>query len=265
MQNPLLDRIDFNRWAQDYWQFSGLGDMDPISHFEINPIIAPEKDAFENNWIERICEEVSSSSPGKILDVGAGDGRLARKLRHVGQEVTCLEPSSKYAQSLSNDNFDVIESSWLDWDGSDRCETLVFCRSFVVCALEKGRLELVKAVKKAVDHTAQRGMVIYPPIERLRNPGPMSPYLFPGGLLKPFYTPAVYLFFELGLFPRIQFFSMVERKEYESIEECRKKDFKRIDSRAPVDSYLKANCRRNNGIFFREREMVTMILSWGEK
>ena len=55
-----------------------------------------------------------------ILDVGSGDGRLARKLRDIGFKVTCLEPDEKMCQQLRFDGFETIDYGFENFTDEDK-------------------------------------------------------------------------------------------------------------------------------------------------
>ena len=262
MQSPFLDRINLDSLAQDYWEFSSCNQKDPVVFFEENPIGLASIDKFEEEWMNSVGAIISPGASGRVLDVGAGDGRLARLLRNRGLEVSCLEPSSYFAGLLKADGFDVIEQKWLDWDSKDDFDTLVFNRSFIVCAADRGKIRLHDSIQRLIQYSPSNGFVVFPPIERIVNPGALESFLFAGGLAKPLYTPAMYAFFELGLFPQIRFLSMEEKKEYRSLHDCLEKDFKCIPHNELLRAFIQKSFFTEGNRLIRPRNMITMILSW---
>lgn len=262
MKSPFLDRVNLDLLAKDYWEFSSFKSQDPVVFFETNPIVSCSKNVFEDEWLSKVSSILRGGSVGRVLDIGAGDGRLARRLRSESLEVSCLEPATSLAGLLKEDNFHVIEQKWLDWDCKESFDTLIFNRSFVVCAIEKDGMNLMRSVHKLLRYAPSIGFVVFPPIERLSNPGELESELFSGGLTKPLYTPAIYAFFESGLLPGIEFFSMVEKKEYGSLQECLDKDFRCIEHTKMLRSLVQKSLFLEDNKLFRKRDMVTMVLRW---
>ena len=264
MKKTVLANIGLDQLAAEHWRLRHPTGRDPVLYFERNPISEPEEDPFERQWIEEVLGELPYPEGSSVLDVGAGDGRIARELRTRNMKVKCLEPSGIQSQRLRGEGFEVLEEQWLEKDACPEFDYILFCRSLGVSALKNKDVYLVRAMEKSIKYARFGGTVISPPIEKIVNPGKLESQLFPGGMVRELYTPAILGLLELGVFPQTRFISQIQVKGYDSLEQCKAEDFKYLQDSSLLDEYIRSSCTHTQGGLSRDRHMITMLVNWSK-
>ncbi len=80
---------------------------------------------------ERFFVAALGNVDGPIVEVGAGDGALAQRLRAHGHEVVAIDVNEDWAQRSTNEGRPVLHADWRSWDGGphDRYGAAVFSMS----------------------------------------------------------------------------------------------------------------------------------------
>ncbi len=193
----------------------------PIERFNKPNDIDFRQDPSEGPFIEWLVGSLPSS--GTILDVGSGDGRLAKRLRQNGVQVTCLEPASHRAAELRQQGFSVFEGRFLEYSFEEIFDTVLFCRSIGLAALQDGKVQLSKALNRSAELSCGTIIFVMPPEEILVHK------LFRNARLPLFKRP-LFQFHLLQLLSlkiplRNLSHSYYVNAQYESLKDCIEKDF----------------------------------------
>ena len=192
-----------------------------IERFNNPNEIGFRKDSSEVPFLEWLMQCLPSS--GTILDVGSGDGRLARRLRQNGLEVTCLEPASHRAAELRKQKFTVFEGKFLEYSSEKAFDTVLFCRSIGLAAIRDDKVQLSDALRRAAELSSGIIIFVMPPEEILVHK------LFRKARLPLFKRP-LFQFHLLQLLSlkiplRELSHSYYASNQYESVQDCIIKDF----------------------------------------
>ncbi|MEE2925154.1 MAG: methyltransferase domain-containing protein [bacterium] len=187
-----------------------------------NPIdIGFRKDSSEIPFLEWLVKCLPSQ--GSILDVGSGDGRVAKLLRNKGLEVTCLEPASNRAAELRQQKFSVLEGTFLEYSFDESFNTVLFCRSIGLASMRDAKVQLSDTLCKAADLSNDTIIFVMPPEEILVHK------LFRKERL-PLFKKPLFQFHLLQLLSlkiplREISHSYYVINQYQSVQDCLQKDF----------------------------------------
>lgn len=119
----------------------------PLEYFA-NKENMPDDGRAESQFLEILEKRIQSDSPSKILDVGSGDGRIARLAQKVGTELVLVEPVASYADQLKKSFLRVYEEPFLNLKTAERFDCIWFVRSFQVSAVLDGEFRLMELIQK---------------------------------------------------------------------------------------------------------------------
>ena len=194
---------------------------DSVDRFNKPSDIGFRKDSSEEPFLEWLIKCLPST--GSILDVGSGDGRVAKLLRHKGLEVTCLEPASNRAAELKQQSFKVLEARFLEHSFDECFNTVLFCRSIGLASIRDAKVQLSDTLRKAAELSDDRIIFVMPPEELLVHK------LFRRERLPLFKRPLFQFHLLQLLSLRIPLreisHSYYVMNQYESVQDCLEKDF----------------------------------------
>lgn len=164
---------------------------------------------------------------GNLLDVGAGDGRVALRLRAKDFNVTCLEPASQRVKQLKNLGFEVFQNSFMKFESETIFDHVLFCRSLGVAAIQDERVELSKALLKATELSSNKIIIVMPPEEILVHKAFRKAKL-------PLFKRPIFQYHLLQLLslqvPIVQHsHSYYVTRNYEDVQDCIDQDFSKMN------------------------------------
>lgn len=164
---------------------------------------------------------------GNLLDVGAGDGRVALRLRAEDFNVTCLEPASQRVKQLKNLGFEVFQNSFMQFESETIFDHVLFCRSLGVAAIQDERVELSKALLKATELSSNKIIIVMPPEEILVHKAFRKAKL-------PLFKRPIFQYHLLQLLslqvPIVQHsHSYYVTRNYEDVQDCIDQDFSKMN------------------------------------
>ncbi|MCO4782144.1 MAG: hypothetical protein KC646_07425 [Candidatus Cloacimonetes bacterium] len=209
---------------------------------------------------DKLYSKVSSyllPSVSSILDIGAGEGKLAEKLMYENYEVTCVEPSVNRFSVLQDKQISSVNCNFHEINTTKTYDCLILLRSIGIASKIGDQFSLFKTLQKILAMAKSQAIIISKAIED-KDYVPMEFQSF--GIFNK--KPWVFHYDMLKLMQAsvtLSFISIEVDKPYSSIEDCIKKDFVHEDH-SQVKKYLSKYSYYQNQKFYRKVRLMFPIV-----
>ncbi|MCJ8347353.1 hypothetical protein MJH12_17570 [bacterium] len=210
-------------------------------------------DALYGLITSHILEEVKS-----ILDVGAGEGKLAQSLLNDNFHVNCLEPSKSRSKILKEKGFFSIEKNFCDYQSSKVYDCCIVLRSIGVVSKNGSQYLLKETLEKLLGLSKIQLIIISKAIEDVT----MVTDEFKS--LKVFQKESWLYHHDLLTLmqksPNLSYIHLSVERKYSSKSACIKQDFP-LDPVHMVEDFLNLTAYEKEGFYFRKVNLSFPLVS----
>ncbi|PCJ16827.1 MAG: hypothetical protein COB02_15100 [Candidatus Cloacimonadota bacterium] len=230
-----------------------MGSSDLLSYFSDTPQGLRYDDGLYQLLLRFISKEVKT-----ILDVGAGEGKLAESLNNHGYQTICLEPSQNRSIVINNKLIPNIKKFFCDFESKINYDCVISLRSIGVISKIKEDYFLHKTIEKLLGLSTIQLIIVSKAIEdsslvqkkyRVLSSFTKEPWLYHLEILK-----------LMDKNPNLSFVSLSVNKAYKSMQDCIEKDFK-ADSIDLVNDYLSSCGFKKDKLFYRKVNLLFPVVN----
>lgn len=243
-----LDKFVHQNLASQTWPKS----INSRDYFNSKPQGRRFDDEIYHRLVKFVLPEVKT-----ILDIGAGEGKLAQELSKNGCFVTCIEPSVLRFETLKKQGFSSFNYNFENFNSSNSYDCCISLRSIGVCSKIGESFGLHETLKKMIKLAKSQLIIVSKAIEDKH-------YVIDDYHHLSIYQKKAWLYHYqmlklMGFNPSLDYIPIDVCKPYQSIEECIEKDFWQDNLKLSSDYLTKYTFIKENIIYRKTRLLFPIV------